>query len=66
MFGESPMSRTQVHLWYKRFKEDRDDINDDARSGRLSTFITDENVEAVKNMISDNRRISIREDWQCR
>ena len=30
-FGESTVSRTQVKLWYKRFKEGREDANDDAR-----------------------------------
>ena len=40
------MSRTQVQLWYNRFKEGRKDVNDDARSGRPSTSTTDENIEA--------------------
>ena len=60
-FGESTMSRTQVQLWYNRFKEGREDVNDDARPGRPSTSTTDENIEAVKKMILDNRRITIRE-----
>ena len=58
-FGESTMSRTQVQLWYNRFKEGQD-FNDDARVGRPSTS-TDENIEAVKQMILDNRRITISE-----
>ena len=29
-FGKSIMSRTQVQLWYNRFKEDRENVNDDA------------------------------------
>ena len=49
-FGESTMSRTQVQLWYNRFKEGREDINDDARPGRPSTPTTDEYIEAVKKM----------------
>lgn len=60
-FGESTMSRTQVQLWYNRFKEGREDVNDDARPGRPSTSTTDENIDAVKKMILDNRRITIRE-----
>ena len=44
-----------------RFKEDRKDANDDARHGRPSTTTTDENIEAAKKMILDNRRITIRE-----
>ena len=60
-FGESTMSRTQVQLWCNRFKEGREDVNDDARPGRPSTSTIDENIEAVKKMILDNRRITIRE-----
>ena len=41
MFGESTISRTQVQLGYNRFKEGRDDINDDARPGRPKTSTTD-------------------------
>ena len=48
-FGESTL-RTQVQLWYNRFKEGREDVNDDARPGRPSTSTTDENLEAVKKM----------------
>ena len=51
-------SRTQIQLWYNRFKENREDINDDARPGRMST--TAENIEAMKKMILDNRRVTIR------
>ena len=32
-FGESIISRTQVQLWYNRFKEGRKDVNDDVRPG---------------------------------
>ena len=45
------MSRTQVQLWYNRFKGDRDDVYEDARPGRPLTSTTDEN----------NRRITVRE-----
>ena len=59
-FGGSTMSRTQVKLWYNQFKEGREDVNDDARPGHPSTSKTDANIEAVKKMILDNRRITIR------
>ena len=36
-FGESAISRTQDQLWYNRFKEGREDSNDDAHPGRPST-----------------------------
>ena len=60
-FDESTMSRTQVQFWYNRFKEGRENINDDARPGHPSTSTTDENIEAVKKITLDNRRITIRE-----
>ena len=41
-FGGSTMGRTQVQLRYNRFKKGREDVNDDARSGRPRTSTTDE------------------------
>ena len=52
-FGDFTMSKTQGQLRYNRFKEGH------ARSPQLST--TDENIEAVKKIILDNRPITIRE-----
>ena len=47
VFGGSTMSRTQVQFWYERFKEGREDVNDDVWSGRPSMSTTEENIEAV-------------------
>ena len=38
----------------------REDVNDDACFGRPSTSTTDENIEAVKKIILNNRRITMR------
>ena len=51
-FGESIMSTMQVQLLYKRFKEGREDVNDDAQlksKNRSST--ADENIEAVELLL---------------
>ena len=58
--SESTISTTQVQSWYNRFKEGREDDNDDACPGRPSKSTTDENIEAVKRIILDNRWITIR------
>ena len=58
-FGESTKSRTQVQLRYNTFKEGREDVNDDACPGWFSTSTADGNIEEVKKMILDNRRIKI-------
>ena len=60
-YSESSMSRTRVYVWYKRFQEGREDVEDDERPGRPSTSTTDENVEKVKEMVINERRITIRE-----
>ena len=39
----------------------REDVNDDARPSRSSASTTTENIKAVKKMISDNHRNTIRE-----
>ena len=59
VFGEITLSRTLVQLWYNRFKEGREDVNDDARSCRPNTSTNDKNIEAVKEMILDNRRVTL-------
>ena len=41
------MSRTQVQLGYKRFKEGREDVD----AGRPSLSTIDENIEAEEKMI---------------
>ena len=60
-YGESAMSKTRVYEWYKRFQDGREDVEDAERSGRPSTSTTDENVEKVKEIVMNDRRITIRE-----
>ena len=60
-YGESAMSKTRVYEWYKRFQDGREDVEDDERPARPSTSRTDENVEKVKEMVMNDRRITIRE-----
>ena len=60
-FGESTRRKTQFQLWYTRIKEDREVVSDNARPCRPSTSTTDGNIEEVKEMILDKRRITIRE-----
>ena len=50
-----------LRLWYNRFKEGREVVNVETPPGLPSTSTTDENIEAVKKMILDNRRSTIRE-----
>ena len=49
MFDESTINRTQVQLWYNRFKEGREEV------------IDDKNIEAWKKTVLDKHRITLRE-----
>ena len=60
-YGKSAMSKTRVYEWYKRFQDGLGDVEDDERPGRPNTWTTDENVEKVKEMVMNDRRITIRE-----
>ena len=60
-YGESAMRKTRVYKWYKRFQDGREDVEDEERPGCPSTSTTDENVEKVKEMVMNGRRITIRE-----
>jgi len=48
-----------VYEWYKHFKEGREDVADDIRTGRPSTLISDENMSKIK--VKSNRQITIQE-----
>ena len=60
-FDNHAMLQPRVYEWYNRFRERREDVEDDTRPGRLSTSISDENVEKIKAIVLANRKITIRE-----
>jgi hypothetical protein len=55
------MSQTQCFEWYSRFKTGRTSIDEDPRSGRPSTSTDDVHIDAVRDLILQNRRLTIRE-----
>ena len=54
------MSRTRAFQKHKRFKEGRQEVEDDPRSGRPSTSRTADNIEHVKQMVHADRRLTVR------
>jgi len=58
-YGSAAMSRANVYRWYTRFRDGREDAKDDARSGRPSTARTDENVESVRRLLTENLRTTL-------
>ncbi|XP_054582700.1 protein GVQW3-like [Eptesicus fuscus] len=59
-YGNEVMSGARVFDWHKRFKEGREDVRDDARSGRPVTHRTDENIQKVKDLVDSNRQLTVR------
>lgn len=59
-FRDDSMSEAQIKLWYRRFKNGRESVESDPRSGRPSTGRTPENVERVRAAINENRRLTVR------
>ena len=51
VYGDDTMSRTHLFEWHRRFKEGREEVEDDHRSGRPSTSRTHENVEHVRQKV---------------
>ena len=60
VYGDNTMSRTRLFEWLRRFKEGREEMEDDHRSGRPSTSRSDENVERVRQKVRSDRRLTVR------
>ena len=54
------MSRTRLFEWNRRFKEGREEVEDDHRSGKPSTSRTDKNAEHVRQKVRSERRLTVR------
>ena len=59
VYGTRAPKKTTVYKWIQRFKEGRDDFEDNPRSGRPETSKNDENIEAAQNLIEEDRRITV-------
>jgi hypothetical protein len=59
-FKGQPMGRTQVFGWFSKLKSGMFFAEDAERSSRPSTNKTAENMKLEKELILENRRISIR------
>jgi len=54
------MKKTAVYKWVKRFSEGRESVTDEERSGRPATSKTEENIAKVRQIVRENRRLSVR------
>lgn len=59
-YGDEVMSGARVFDWHGRFKEGREDVRDDVRSGRPVTHRTKENMQRIKDLFCSNRQLTVR------
>ncbi len=60
VWGDHTLSKTQTRFWHKRFREGQNTVADEPRSGRPRSQRTAENIAMVKDLISGNRTLSLR------
>jgi hypothetical protein len=60
VYGDEALSRISVFEWFKQFKDGREDIQDDPRSGRPSTFRNADTIANVREMVTLDRRLTLR------
>ena len=51
-YGDATLSRTMVSKWHNAFKEARENVEDDPRSGRRILSTNDQNVEVVRAVMA--------------
>ena len=60
VYKEETMSRARAFEWHKRFREGREECDDDQRSGSPVTSRTDNNIDRVKQLMRTDRRLTVR------
>jgi transposase len=59
-YGDQALSHSNVLRWYGRFRDGREDIEDDPRSGRPTECRIDNNVEKISQLLLQNCHFSQR------
>ena len=59
-YGDAALSRTTIFEWYRRFREGRESVKDDERSGRPTTSRTDDDIAAFDKMVKEDRNVASR------
>jgi histone-lysine N-methyltransferase SETMAR len=60
VYGDSAPSYRTVAKWVAEFKDPERGFEDAPRSGRPSTTVTDENIQAIERIVMRDRQISVR------
>lgn len=56
--GDRAPSKSSVHHWYRELQQGRTSLGDEPRGGRPATAVTPANIDAVRILLTENRRIT--------
>jgi hypothetical protein len=59
-YGAYAMRKSSAFEWHRWFKDGRENVQDDPRSGQPKTQRTDANVERERTLVHSDRRLGVR------
>jgi histone-lysine N-methyltransferase SETMAR len=59
-YGNEAVNLPNVFRWYSRFRDGREQVEDDERGGRPKSIRTEVNIAAVAGVVKNDRRIASR------
>ncbi|GBN20695.1 Putative uncharacterized protein FLJ37770 [Araneus ventricosus] len=60
VYDVDAVSKKCIFEWFKRFRDGKENVKDEPRSGRPPTSTTPDNIERVRRMSADDQRLSLR------
>jgi len=60
VYGDNAMKKTAIYKWVKSFSKGRESVTDEERSGRPATSRNEENIANVRQIVRENRRLTVR------
>ena len=60
VYGDNAMKKAAVYKLVQRFSEGRESVTDEGRSGRPATSRTERNIAKVRQIVRENRRLTVR------
>lgn len=61
VFGDEAPHQSTISRWYCEFQRGRTSLSDDPRTGPPRTAVTQTNIDAVRQLITDDRHVTYRE-----
>jgi len=60
VYGDNAVKKTAVYKWVKSFSDGRQSVTDGERSGQPATSRTEENIEKIRQIVLEYRRLIVK------